>query len=1192
MKNNLNITIDLTKKIDGLNDSKKKVAWATVNSTPDSLILTSNGAYEWEVTKENTLVLGFTEVEYRHEMYRPSYIKVKVLVRRKSLKKDPKDGQAKTVESPAELSDYTYFKNDLLGKQVTLAFENQNIAMNYVVLDCEPQFTAQGGEAGLYVYLHIFSPDKVLALNKYSACYTDKKFAEDVVKSCILDANYDKKFLPFEINLEQLYGKKLKKEYIQPYLVQNDESEYDFISRTANRCGEFFYYAGGKLHFGKNDFSQITEIKSFTSLNMLNHMEGEDNESYHISSYLKDPGYSSSNASPYNGPSVDYFSEFCEKDADFWKTFWGNASKGCQNLTEYGIAKINPLLAKDSLGDMAGTIIADGLIAAKNSMFYEQNAKRSFKTDYIDPIKKQDEHSGMGADGKTLYYSPFANVGSPIQGDFFINIRKKGLESEKETVRVVLTGNDFDNINPLQLGDTVKLNGLADTYLITGIQYLLKFGGLYCEFEAIPVRTTENYCYPAPIKGRESKLASPQIAYVTETKDPCSRGRIRVAYPWQAKKDSTSNATPWIRIATPFSSVKSGIKFMPQKGDEVMVAYENGNIERPYVTGSLQNCVNSESVTDDYTITSPAGHNLTFEDEKDGQKFCKSFFPFMGFYEKVLPASLTKGSGKPFFSMFANAPKELSGRITLSDKFGITKLDLSNFSRNITIRSSLGDIKLDALTGITISAPNGDVKIEGKNVQISAGNKLSITSGENIKKLKYYTDSKSKTDVLTALLRKTKAATAKALEKEALKAIGIVDLKLLRIGIEAIIKPVDGTLGIKSNRYMLLEAGKGTAQLPTNAYDADKNVQKEEQKVIEQVFAHTIAYANNLADSVISPIINREKDFLKSYADYMDSVNKQQSIYHPFLFMNKDNNKLLTPADVAMLFDDIRCIWKDVKENANYDITEGFSKLDNYQIKFGVADLPLTGIKASAIRKMEVLKDKFSQFKEYQNFEIDVDRTFDTNTWIDNNVKANLKDSFKTYLGKILPEAIPKWNEKIKKDVSDIINKISPDDFLVDLTDNHKKKYKRQLFFYVLKSWLTFKNQDGTPYFMFNDKDNFVEKAGNIFLSDKKTVDPPKYKNVNACNDASDWKTMVSCIMPYDPGEAHYTKSALLDHLAAPLISNAWTRKDIEASKWQPTADGQILFSDSKGYTDWLENGVVQKESNTIFKDAIKKLTI
>ena len=44
----------------------------------------------------------------------------------------------------------------------------------------------------------------------------------------------------------------------------------------------------------------------------------------------------------------------------------------------------------------------------------------------------------------------------------------------------------------------------------------------------------------------------------------------------------------------------------------------------------------------------------------------------------------------------------------------------------------MGDVSIDAFSGITLSAPNGNVKIVGKNVSIEAGNNIEITSGNNI----------------------------------------------------------------------------------------------------------------------------------------------------------------------------------------------------------------------------------------------------------------------------------------------------------------------------------------------------------------------------------------------------------------------------------------------------------------------------
>ena len=46
-------------------------------------------------------------------------------------------------------------------------------------------------------------------------------------------------------------------EFIQPYLVQYNESFYDFLARTANRCGEFLFFEDGMLHLGLEDWIKI-----------------------------------------------------------------------------------------------------------------------------------------------------------------------------------------------------------------------------------------------------------------------------------------------------------------------------------------------------------------------------------------------------------------------------------------------------------------------------------------------------------------------------------------------------------------------------------------------------------------------------------------------------------------------------------------------------------------------------------------------------------------------------------------------------------------------------------------------------------------------------------------------------------------------------------------------------------------------
>ena len=74
-----------------------------------------------------------------------------------------------------------------------------------------------------------------------------------------------------------------------------------------------------------------------------------------------------------------------------------------------------------------------------------------------------------------------------------------------------------------------------------------------------------------------------------------------------------------------------------------------------------------------------------------------------------------------------------TGGITLRDPNGVYELDLSAKTRSINVKSPFGNVNISAFTGITIDAPNGDINIRGKNVNIEAGNNLTLTSGTNIR---------------------------------------------------------------------------------------------------------------------------------------------------------------------------------------------------------------------------------------------------------------------------------------------------------------------------------------------------------------------------------------------------------------------------------------------------------------------------
>ena len=85
--------------------------------------------------------------------------------------------------------------------------------------------------------------------------------------------------------------------------------------------------------------------------------------------------------------------------------------------------------------------------------------------------------------------------------------------------------------------------------------------------------------------------------------------------------------TPWIRIVQPYSGEGKGFSFIPEIDEEVMVDFEGGNAERPYVNGALFNGIDlpdekwlpTEELDNHVkAIRTRNGHTIEIHDKKKG----------------------------------------------------------------------------------------------------------------------------------------------------------------------------------------------------------------------------------------------------------------------------------------------------------------------------------------------------------------------------------------------------------------------------------------------------------------------------------------------------------------------------------------------------------------------------------------------
>jgi phage protein D len=124
--------------------------------------------------------------------------------------------------------------------------------------------------------------------------------------------------------------------------------------------------------------------------------------------------------------------------------------------------------------------------------------------------------------------------------------------------------------------------------------------------------------------GRRTRLGGNiVIAVVTDNMDPDDHGRVKVKYPWLTEEYTSF----WARIAVPMAGSKRGFEFLPEIDDEVLVAFEHGDIERPFIIGALWNGQdepiegNSVAISggkvNHRIIKTRIGHTMLFDDTDD-----------------------------------------------------------------------------------------------------------------------------------------------------------------------------------------------------------------------------------------------------------------------------------------------------------------------------------------------------------------------------------------------------------------------------------------------------------------------------------------------------------------------------------------------------------------------------------------------
>jgi type VI secretion system secreted protein VgrG len=319
-----------------------------------------------------------------------------------------------------------------------------------------------------------------------------------------------------------------------------------------------------------------------------------------------------------------------------------------------------------------------------------------------EPATEKPDYSGFSELSQMAYDKGKSDIYDATPKNFYSQYTsEKDLKQFVEThqqaqVSEMVFLNAYSTNDKLKLGGTISLKddrkyleGGTDNYgeyIITSLSHSFSLSGVgqksdYSNsFEAIPVESK----VPPVSAPMHPPAAEMQLAKVVKVDDKDALGRVKVKFMWQQDK----HETPWMRVASPYSGKDKGFYILPEVGDQVLVAFENNNPERPYVLTSMYN--NEDKPEHHHmenhkkAIKTKGGHEVMMHDEKGKEKFA-IFSP--------KDASIRANTGTISFSA--------AGDITISS-------DKKN---------------------ITISCPE-TITLKAKNIIIDASDKLTMKSNE------------------------------------------------------------------------------------------------------------------------------------------------------------------------------------------------------------------------------------------------------------------------------------------------------------------------------------------------------------------------------------------------------------------------------------------------------------------------------
>jgi type VI secretion system secreted protein VgrG len=467
----------------------------------------------------------------------------------------------------------------------------------------QAELVRENGSSG-YIAINGYSATIALEGSPTTRSYTDKSLT-DIIQE--ITNKYPQKEVKPTLDI--------KNNTTLPYTVQYNESDFGFISRMAIKKGEWFYYNGETLLFGKPKSKTIT-LEYGRSLHF-----------FKIGMHTKPLG-------------IEYIG-YDPSSADTQRADTKEINHQPKGYSKNAFDASNKLFP-----DKGTTLYSQALTEGGSRTHLVDRATTQMQSRAANLITAKCESDETGVrlgDVVTIHESAFSPTGNPLDG-----MKEQNFGS----------------------------------YIITSITHYCEESGKYHNtFEGVP----ESVQSPPYGDVHQYPTAATQPAVVIDNNDPAGLGRIQVQMAWQ--KDN-SESTPWIRMTNPHAGGGKGHYFVPEIGEEVLVGFEGGNAEKPYVQGAMYNGNESSGFAtpnNDFKVTQTrTGIKIVMNDASKS----------MLLEDPSGNIVLMDGNG----SVSVNAPNDIT--ITAGGNISITAGKNITTNAGVNISETAGGNKITDITGL------------------------------------------------------------------------------------------------------------------------------------------------------------------------------------------------------------------------------------------------------------------------------------------------------------------------------------------------------------------------------------------------------------------------------------------------------------------------------------------------------------